>query len=217
MIMDVPRTVRESNESVAKTAGKSADGRSKKRPGPEQQARSIVEAAVELCLSQGSRSVSIAQICQRADVSRSTFYRCFADKDALLRHVYSISVYEPVQRIMLSILDQSELSAEAIRQALGELLDAIFAQGRYAELIFRESNDPNSPAFEVIDAAFDRIVTAMRQVLPLELNDAIFLKSLLCANQWIAHDAIRKGLEDTDRQAAKEAAWRLVSNSLNLV
>lgn len=195
------------------------DGRRKPRPGPEQQSRAVLEASVALFLEHGTRAVSIMQICDAADVSRSTFYRCFTDKDALLHHLYQQSVVEPVEQFMQANLKPVRISPEQMKQTLGDLFEAIFAQGQYAELIFRESNDPSSPAYSVVNSAFDRVVVAMQKVLkptPDKKVNAIYLKSLLSANQWIAHDTIRKGLTPKNKQIGKEAAWELLSKSLDL-
>ncbi len=211
-----------SSKPPSLTVIKNADGRRKPRPGPEEQARTIVNAAVALFLEHGVRSVSIMQICDRADVSRSTFYRSFDGMDALLQHIYQVSVFAPVELFMQANLAQPAISPEQLKQTLDEMYEAIFAQGDYAELVFREANDPNSPAFAVVNAAFDQIVKALQKNLPPVSGsgnkkvDAIFLKSLLNANQWIAHDTIRKGLTPANKQAAREAAWQLVKNALNL-
>lgn len=195
------------------------DGRRKPRPGPEQQSRAVLEASVELFLKQGTRAVSIMQICDAAGVSRSTFYRCFTDKDALLHHLYQRSVLEPVEQFMQVNLKPVRIPPEQMKQTLGDLFEAIFAQGQYAELVFRESNDPNSPAYSVVNNAFDRIVVAMQKVIKPTHDkkvNKIYLKSLLCASQWIAYDTIRKGLTPKNKQIAKEAAWELLSKSLDL-
>jgi len=190
------------------------DGRRKPRPGAEAQARNILEAAADLFLAEGTHSVSISQICQKADVSRPTFYRCFPDKSALLKHLYDISVFEPVESIMLATLQSGMTSEASIKEALSNLFETIFAQGKYAELVFRESNDPHSPAFEVVNQAFDNIVAAMLEMLPKQANP-VFIKSIMVANQWIVHDAIRKGLSEKDKAEAKAAAWIIVNKLLS--
>lgn len=69
---------------MATAANNQVDGRTKKRPGQEEQAAIITRAAVDLFSKHGTKPVSIAQICTHADVSRPTFYRCFKDKDELI-------------------------------------------------------------------------------------------------------------------------------------
>lgn len=195
------------------------DGRRKPRPGPEQQSAAILDASVVLFLEHGTRAVSIMQICDAADVSRSTFYRSFTGKDALLQHLYQVSVVEPVEQFMQAHLNAGRIPPAQMKHTVGDLFEAIFAQGHYAELVFRESNDPNSHAYSAVNDAFDRVVIAMQQVFkptPDTKVSAIYLKSLLSASQWIASDAIRKGLTAKNKKMAKEAAWELLSKSLDL-
>lgn len=194
------------------------DGRKKARPGPAEQKRLIVEAALPLFLEGGVRSVSVREICEAADVSRSTFYRSFEDVDALLRHIYSVGIFEPVEHFMLANLAKP-MRAEDFRVAVENMYEAIFEHRDYAELIFREANDPLSPAFAIVNDTFNSIVKEMQKAMPRVSNrsvDAIYLKSLLIANQWIAFDAIRKGLSAKDKRDAKQAAWRLIENSFSV-
>jgi len=46
--------------------------------------RMLSEALIELVLERGWDSVSVQDVCERADVGRSTFYTHFADKEDLL-------------------------------------------------------------------------------------------------------------------------------------
>lgn len=195
------------------------DGRQKPRPGLEEQSRIIVDAAVKLFLEEGVRTVSIMQICHEADVSRSTFYRCFNDIDSLLQHIYNVSVFEPVEKLMSNNSEKHAKTPSHIRQNLDSMFDAIFDLGSYAELLFRESNDPNSPAQHIVENAFTSISKNLQQYIQSELNrqaEITFIKALLNANQWIAHDAIRKGLTKKARKDAKDAAWHLVKKCLDL-
>ncbi len=81
-------------------SAKNIDGRSKKRPGVEEQSAIVTKAAVTLFAENGVRGVSIAQICAQAEVSRPTFYRCFEDKDALVSRIYEESVNAYVETFL---------------------------------------------------------------------------------------------------------------------
>ena len=61
------------------------------------QRRAIQDAAVALFTARGSAAVGVAAICERAGVSRHTFYRCFPDKDALLAVVYDTAVNDHIR------------------------------------------------------------------------------------------------------------------------
>ena len=193
------------------------DGRSKKRPGLDEQKRGILEAAVALFRQHGSRAVSISQSCQRAGISRPTFYRCFQDKEALVDAIYQEAVNRPVQEFMLHGLSGKALDGEKVHAALDRLFDAIFDNADFAELVFMEANDPASPAYAIVDEAFSGFAEAMAGGISKrsgEDNSTVFLKALMAACQWIVHDAIRKGLDEARRKEAKTAAWELVRRAL---
>lgn len=194
---------------MAASAG-SIDGRSKKRPGIEEQRAIIMQAAVRLFAEQGVRAVSIAQICSRADVSRPTFYRCFNDKDALVSRIYENSVNAFVETFLASarLADKDELHHQ-----LDELLDSIFEHHELAQLVFRESSDPDSPAARIIDEAFEHAADVMTR--GNKNVSRVYLKSVMAAVQWIVQDAISKGLTNANKAEAKSAAFTLVSRVLS--
>lgn len=190
------------------------DGRSKNRPGVETQRQLIREAAAALFVERGSQAVSISQICQHAEISRPTFYRCYEDKEALVADLYDFSIFEPVRRIVFAQLPKLAEDEQAIGEALDAMLEAFFERSVWAELVFAESNNPGSPAYEIVNAAFDEAV----QVVHLwfgQINapppPANFLKSVMVACQWLLQDAIRAGLTNKARQQAKDATRMLVS------
>ena len=203
-----------------------SDGRQKPRPGIEEQSRQIMVVAVPLFLEKGVKNISVSEICQESAISRSTFYRCFESINDLLRAVYGIAVFEPVEQFMLPNLSKARSNTE-LRTTFDKMFDAIFEQGEYAELLFRESHDPNSYAFQIVNEAFDKIVIALQKSLPQFKNpkiDRIYLKSLLFSYQWIAHDTIRRNneyksntqreLSTKDKNTAKAAAWLLFEKAL---
>lgn len=189
------------------------DGRSKKRPGLEEQTELIVKVAVELFAERGTQSVSISQICEHADISRPTFYRCFPDKETLLTHIYEESVNKHVGEILRKsfALDKGTLD-----DALDKLFEGIFAQSHLAQLVFVESNDPNSPAAKIVDDAFEHAAETLQEALkPRSQVDfsKVYLKSVMAAIQWIVHNAIKKGMTESAIKEAKLAASQLVSKA----
>jgi TetR/AcrR family transcriptional regulator len=196
---------------------KQEDGRSKKRPGAEEQAVVITQAAVELFSEHGTQGVSIAQICTHANVSRPTFYRCFTDKDELISSIYQHSVNAHVEEILRSIQTKGPKDEQWLQKALGDLFEAIFAQSQLAQLVFIESADPDSPASQIVDQAFEHAATAMERSLAEFTNSKpsrVYLKAIMAACQWIAHDAMKKGLTKKAKAEAKEAVWQLICRSL---
>ncbi|MEP5568869.1 MAG: TetR/AcrR family transcriptional regulator [Halioglobus sp.] len=200
------------NTKVSAEVSGSSDGRRKKRPGLEVQRRHILEAAVDLFGKRGSRAVSISQLCAAANVSRPTFYKCFADKEALIYALYEEAVNQPVQRMLAAGMSGNESEEDGLKASLDLLFDSIFEQARYAQLVFMESNDPASPAFHIVNDAFERVAGRMMKAAVKrgrEKPSRVYLKSLMAANQWIVMDAIRKGPSAKARREAKAAAWQL--------
>jgi len=196
-------------------AGSGPDGRSKKRPGVEEQSAIIMQAAVALFAEAGVSPVSIAQVCHRAGVSRPTFYRCFNDKDALVSRIYEESVNAFVETFLV---DVRRRESRKLKEQLERLLDSIFGQSQLARLVFRESSDPDSPAARIIDHAFEHAADSMLEQSRRKHGDQpsrVFLKSIMAAIQWIVQDAIRKGLTEDSRAEAKAAAFALVSKVLS--
>lgn len=197
----------------------SDDGRRKKRPGLEEQKLNIRQASVALFLQHGSRMVSIAQLCKAADVSRPTFYRCYKSIDALLEDLYQSSVNQAVEDILLEHISEAGEDYSWIKTALEALYDAIFEEPELAALVFRESNDPHSPAYHIVNSAFDKIADTMMIVAPKGQTQSVsktFFKAVMVANQWIVHEAINQGLTPIARQEAKQACWILVSRLFDL-
>ncbi|MGB1581911.1 MAG: hypothetical protein ACPHER_10450 [Nevskiales bacterium] len=106
---------------------------------------------------------------------------------------------------------------EWLRATLDDMLDAIFEHAAWAELVFAESNNPGSPAYAIVNAAFDRAAAVVQLWLRqqgLPALSAKLLKSVMAACQWLVHDAIRTGADPAAIRAAKEDTWRLVSTLL---
>lgn len=193
----------------------SADGRSKKRPGVDEQRVIIMAAAVTLFADQGVRPVSIAQICAAAEVSRPTFYRCFKDKDALVSLIYDDAVNTHVERFFSN---GPAPGSKGMKASLDDLLDAIFEHSQLAQLIFLESSDPDSPAARIIDDAFEHaadVMSGKSSGKQRHKPSRVYLKSLMAAIQWIVQDAIRKNLTAAAKQDAKAAAYALVVKALS--
>jgi AcrR family transcriptional regulator len=188
------------------------DGRSKRRPGTEAQRHVITDVAMRLFIERGTSGVSISGICAAAGVSRPTFYRCFADKEALVAHLYGVAVRDHVQVNLASVLTEG-VGRSDVRGALEVMVDRIFERPEMAAFLFVESSDVRSPAHAIVHAALDEAVgqieawyTTHGHTPPSRLT----LKATMVACQWLVHDAIRRGLTTDARIEAKRAMAELV-------
>jgi AcrR family transcriptional regulator len=187
------------------------DGRSKKRPGVSEQRRVVTEAAVSLFVERGCDAVNVSDICNAAGVSRPTFYRCFAGKDALLAHVYAVAVNDHVEINLASVLREGR-PLTGLRGELESMTDRIFERPTIAAFLFAESADERSPAHTIVERTFDDAARRIEEwyrasgrVAPSRTT----LKATMVACQWIVHDAIRRGLTAKRRAEAKHALWEL--------
>lgn len=184
---------------------------SKARPGVEEQRRVICAAAVLLFVERGLSAVSVSEICRQAGVSRDTFYRCFRDKDELVRHFYQTSVNEHIERVV----DSWHLEYDNpvwLHTVCDQTIDAILREDAVAQFLFVESADPRSPAYKVIRKAYNHAVGRMQawcRQNGLHEPSAELLFSLLVATQWLVHDAIVQGKKPRHIAKAKAAAEQL--------
>lgn len=190
------------------------DGRSKKRPGIEEQTETIINAAIPLFIERGTQNTSVAQLCTAADVSKPTFYRCFKDKDELVSYLYQQSINDHVETLVANSKNSSNLTKQALNAALDQLLDAIFAKADLAQLLYREHSDPNSPAAQIIDKTFDRLAKQLEKSIRPSAKtppSRTFLKAMMAAFQWVVYDAIKGGVTPKKVKEAKQAAHELAA------
>lgn len=193
-------------KAVSKAAKKA-----RKRPGIARQREVIGQAAVALIGSKGSNATSVSDICQAAQVSRDTYYRCFTDKDALISHLYETAVNEHVLAVLNPELMAYE-NEDWVSQVSDKTVDAILERSSVAQFLYLESADPNSTAYRVVNEAYDQASLRMRQWAERQFGHAPaleYFKSLLFAAQWLVHNAILSGMTKPQVQIAKQSIKQL--------
>lgn len=80
--------------------------------------RQLMEVARELFWKHGLKRVSIEEICQKAGVSKMTFYRHFDNKTDLAKAVFEKVVEESVQQFKAVMEDESTTSEEKMEQMI---------------------------------------------------------------------------------------------------
>ena len=188
----------------------------RKRPGPEEQSKVILGAAISLFSQRGCNAVSVSEICKKARVSRDTFYRCFTDKDSLVSHLYQTTVNDHIE----AVFGEWELdyaNRHWLSNVFDKTVDAILEQHQVAQFLFVESADPGSHAYVVIHKAYERVVRRLQRWCR-DNNRVVttreYLMALLVATQWLVHNAIINGLKSRDIRRAKEAAAQLFYSAL---
>lgn len=137
-------------------------GRPPQTPAQAEQVRArIVGATAEVFTDTGSRGLSVAQIIDRAGLSRPTFYRYFANATEPLHVLLEVSNAELVGAIAAAL----EATGEGVELGI-RLIDAYldWARGHGAMLrpLFAELHDPASPVSAYRNAALDGIRESVR-------------------------------------------------------
>lgn len=187
----------------------------KTRPGVEEQRRAILSAAVALFSAHGSATVSVSAICQQAQVSRDTFYRCYTNKDALIDALYSESISANMLAVTAS--PEADFGDPAwLQQTVDQVVDEILKEHQVARFLFLESADPESRAYQVIDRAFDEVAGLMQDWCRKQYGDSPgrgpgrgCFKGLLSASQWLVQEAIHRGRTPQQVRAAKQSIEEL--------
>jgi AcrR family transcriptional regulator len=97
----------------------------------------VLTAAVELFASQGYDATSVAQVIERAGLTKGGFYHHFASKDALLYEVYGDLITHQLQR-MDEILARRLPPGETLRALIVDLVESTAASSQRALVFWRE-------------------------------------------------------------------------------
>ncbi len=181
------------------------------RPGITKQREVIARAAVELFGTKGSSATSVSDICKAAGVSRDTYYRCFADKDALISQLYESSVNEHVLEALNPEIMNYE-DEDWVSEVSEQTVDAILEQSTVAQFLYQESADPSSTAHRLINDAYDQAALRMQRWAQQQFGHAPaieYFKSLLFATQWLVHNAILSGMTEQQIAVTKQSVKQL--------
>jgi AcrR family transcriptional regulator len=116
------------------------------RPRSEQLHQAILKTAIDLVLEVGFRAVSIESIAAKTGVGKTTIYRRWPNKaavvmDAFMMRVGSETLFPKTEKVTDSIRLQMRTMAKAFRSRDGALVKALLAEAQFdAELAtaFRE-------------------------------------------------------------------------------
>ncbi|MBW6479068.1 MAG: TetR/AcrR family transcriptional regulator [Bacteroidales bacterium] len=80
--------------------------------------RAIIETARSLFWKYGFKKVTVEEVCEKAGVSKMTFYRYFSNKTDLAKSVYEQVVNEGMQKFRKIIHDENTGALEKMEQIL---------------------------------------------------------------------------------------------------
>ena len=96
--------------------------------------RTLREALIALMIERGWDAVSVQDVCERANVGRSTFYTHFADKEELL-----VGGFEDLRRMIRAQLASATSPTEPLRFARGIIEHAYENQRLFRALVGKRS------------------------------------------------------------------------------
>jgi len=124
----------------------------------------ILSAAVDLFATQGYDATSVAQVIDRAGLTKGGFYHHFASKDALLYEVYGDLITRQLER-MDAILARRLAPAETLRALIVDLVESTAASAQQAMVFWRESHRLDDEHTAAYRAARRRYHDAVRKVI----------------------------------------------------
>lgn len=97
----------------------------------------VLDAAVDLFAQQGYDGTSVAQVIERASLTKGGFYHHFASKEALLYEVYGDLISGQLER-MDTILARQLPAGETLRALILDLVDSTASSAQRALVFWRE-------------------------------------------------------------------------------
>ena len=113
----------------------------------------IVDAMIESCAEKTYAATTIADIVKRASISRTTFYKRFDNKRACFDAALDSCIVE-IQAAATAAHDPSDSPSEAVRKAVGAVLELMAEKPALAQLVM-------SDAITVEPAILDRYRSLM--------------------------------------------------------
>lgn len=98
----------------------------------------IVEAMIESCAEKTYAATTIADIVKRASISRTTFYKRFENKRACFDAALDSCIVE-IRAAAAAAHDPSDSPSEAVRKAVGAVLDLMAEKPAIAQLAMSDA------------------------------------------------------------------------------
>lgn len=124
----------------------------------------VLNAAVELFANQGYDGTSVAQVIERAGLTKGGFYHHFASKDALLYEVYGDLITGQLER-MDAIIARRLPPAETLGALIHDLVESTAASAQRALVFWRELHRLGDEHTAVYRAERRRYHDAVRKVI----------------------------------------------------
>jgi AcrR family transcriptional regulator len=160
--------------------------------------RRIADALAELCVEQGYRATTIADIAQRAQVGRATIYENFENREQIFLAVFDRAIAELFERVEAACAVAGDCSEERIEAGLAALLTWVAAEPNAAWASFVESLCATPESFRRYLEAITQFTGLLRGALPSEVpRPETTAESLAGGVASILSGLIRSGQAET--------------------
>jgi AcrR family transcriptional regulator len=124
----------------------------------------VLDVATELFAERGYDATSVAQVIERAGLTKGGFYHHFASKDALLYEVYGDLITRQLEQ-MDAILARRLPAADTLRALITDLVVSTAESAQRAMVFWRESHRLDDEHTAAYRAARRRYHDAMRKLI----------------------------------------------------
>jgi AcrR family transcriptional regulator len=105
--------------------------------------KKILDAAIAMVFEVGFRAVSVESIAARTGIAKTTIYRRWPNKaavvmDAFMDRVGSGTLFPPAERVLDRVLSQMKAMAKAFRGKDGSLVKALLAEAQFDPELAKE-------------------------------------------------------------------------------
>jgi len=107
-------------------------------PGADTQRQRIVDAMIESCAEKTYAATTISDIVKRASISRTTFYKRFANKRACFDAALDFCLAE-IQAAAIGASSPSDRPPETVRKAVGAALELMAERPEIAQLVMSDA------------------------------------------------------------------------------
>jgi AcrR family transcriptional regulator len=108
----------------------------------------ILVSIADSCAEKGYGATTIADICERAGVSRATFYELFKDKEDCFHAAMELSLADAMGRIV-EVYSPDKPWATTVREAAAVFLDLLASRPAFARMALVEAPSASERGFEL--------------------------------------------------------------------
>jgi AcrR family transcriptional regulator len=155
------------------TSRKSTAGRGKLSPGLrlpreqviENQRERLLTAMIYLVAERGYQATNVADLLDRARVSRASFYELFDNKEDCLFHAYSTQIARVRAQVVVSYRDPELSDVDRLRAGLSAIVDFVVAWPAAAQLCTAEITTAGAAGIERREQTIGQAQSALAQAL----------------------------------------------------